>query len=277
MRPGQHNKNRGRNRNRRHNNNSGGQGGGSSPNRVFESNGPDVKVRGTAQTIAEKYNQLGRDAVSAGDNVMAENYYQHAEHYFRLWAANQPPGAMLPMFRKAMEEEFEEENAEGEGAEGEGPEGEGTDGAEATGEAAEGAAAEGGADSEGQPQPGQRPFRQRENRDGNNTDGREGGRRDRFRPRWQNRRDQQEPRPREGSEAQAEGEAPQPAPRSETAEPQDHGQWEAPSFLRRPAPAGDEGEAPKTERRPRRVRPVTVEDGFEDQGDTPPAPPSDGE
>ncbi len=57
--------------------------------RAYESNGPDVKIRGTASTIAEKYIQLARDAQSSGDPVAAENYYQHAEHYFRLIAAAQ--------------------------------------------------------------------------------------------------------------------------------------------------------------------------------------------
>ena len=62
--------------------------------RSYESNGPDVKVRGTAQHIAEKYMTLARDAQSAGDRVMAENYLQHAEHYNRIiaaaYAANPP-------------------------------------------------------------------------------------------------------------------------------------------------------------------------------------------
>ena len=57
--------------------------------RVFESNGPDVKIRGTPSHIAEKYLQLARDAQSSGDPVAAENYFQHAEHYFRLIAAAQ--------------------------------------------------------------------------------------------------------------------------------------------------------------------------------------------
>ncbi len=55
--------------------------------RSYESNGPDVKVRGTAQHIAEKYTQLARDAHVSGDPVMAESYLQHAEHYYRLIAA----------------------------------------------------------------------------------------------------------------------------------------------------------------------------------------------
>lgn len=52
--------------------------------KTFESNGPDVKVRGTAQHIAEKYTQLSRDAQASGDRVAAENYLQHAEHYIRI-------------------------------------------------------------------------------------------------------------------------------------------------------------------------------------------------
>ncbi|MGX7709097.1 DUF4167 domain-containing protein [Methylobacterium sp. Gmos1] len=55
--------------------------------RAYESNGPDVKIRGTAQHIAEKYAQLARDAQASGDPVMAENYFQHGEHYFRIIAA----------------------------------------------------------------------------------------------------------------------------------------------------------------------------------------------
>jgi hypothetical protein len=57
--------------------------------RVYESNGPDVKIRGTANHVAEKYLQLARDAQTSGDPIAAENYFQHAEHYFRLIAAAQ--------------------------------------------------------------------------------------------------------------------------------------------------------------------------------------------
>lgn len=53
-------------------------------NHVFDSNGPDVRLRGTAQQLFEKYLQLGRDATSSGDRVTAEGYFQHAEHYFRI-------------------------------------------------------------------------------------------------------------------------------------------------------------------------------------------------
>lgn len=56
-------------------------------NHVFDSNGPDLRVRGTAQQLFEKYLQLGRDATSSGDRVMGEGYFQHAEHYFRIVSA----------------------------------------------------------------------------------------------------------------------------------------------------------------------------------------------
>src|SRR5216110_4122915 len=88
MRNGQNNK-RMRNRNNNNNNNNNNRRGQNPMTRVFESNGPDIKLRGTASHVAEKYVQLARDARSSGDPVAAENYYQHAEHYFRLIAAAQ--------------------------------------------------------------------------------------------------------------------------------------------------------------------------------------------
>ena len=88
MRNGQNNK-RMRNRNNNNNNNNNNRRGQNPMTRVFESNGPDIKIRGTASHVAEKYVQLARDARSSGDPVAAENYYQHAEHYFRIIAAAQ--------------------------------------------------------------------------------------------------------------------------------------------------------------------------------------------
>src|ERR1700679_2284258 len=90
MRNGQNNNKRMRNRNNNNNNNNNNNRRGQNPmTRVFESNGPDIKIRGTASHVAEKYVQLARDARSSGDPVSAENYYQHAEHYLRLIAAAQ--------------------------------------------------------------------------------------------------------------------------------------------------------------------------------------------
>jgi Domain of unknown function (DUF4167) len=57
--------------------------------RSYDSHGPDVRIRGTAQHVAEKYLQLARDAHTGNNPVAAENYLQHAEHYFRLIAAAQ--------------------------------------------------------------------------------------------------------------------------------------------------------------------------------------------
>lgn len=58
-----------------------------SPNQFLQSNGPNVKIRGNARQVAEQYLQLARDAHTGNDPVAAENYLQHAEHYFRLIAA----------------------------------------------------------------------------------------------------------------------------------------------------------------------------------------------
>jgi len=58
-------------------------GGGFSRNQVFDSNGPDVKVRGNVSQVLEKYLSLAQDATSAGDRIAAEGYYQYAEHYQR--------------------------------------------------------------------------------------------------------------------------------------------------------------------------------------------------
>lgn len=57
-------------------------------NSNFESSGPQGKIRGTAYQVIEKYQALGRDALTFGDRVTAENYFQHAEHYYRVMAAN---------------------------------------------------------------------------------------------------------------------------------------------------------------------------------------------
>ncbi len=92
-----------RGRNHRPNGGGGGGGGGGfrnqqngiplNRNHVFDSTGPEMRVRGTAQQLYEKYQQLARDASSSGDRVTGEAYYQHAEHYFRIInAINQAQG-----------------------------------------------------------------------------------------------------------------------------------------------------------------------------------------
>jgi hypothetical protein len=88
-------------------------------NRALESNGPEgVKVRGNAQTVFERYQQLARDAASSGDRVLAENFLQHAEHYFRLIRAMQPtrPASEIigrDQYNSGFDVDFEEEPGEG--------------------------------------------------------------------------------------------------------------------------------------------------------------------
>ncbi|MCQ4162743.1 DUF4167 domain-containing protein [Roseomonas sp. GC11] len=84
-------------------------------NHVFDSNGPDMRLRGTAQQLFEKYLQLGRDATGAGDRVMAESYFQHAEHYFRILNA---------MAQAAQAQQPRRQHNGGEQAEGGEPSGE---------------------------------------------------------------------------------------------------------------------------------------------------------
>lgn len=81
--------------NRRSRSRGGGGGGkrhGSVRSQTFESNGPGVKVRGTAQQVLDKYLVLARDASSAGDRILAESCFQYAEHYYRVLNADDQRG-----------------------------------------------------------------------------------------------------------------------------------------------------------------------------------------
>jgi hypothetical protein len=103
----------------------GGGGGGHQPmnrNHIFDSNGPDMRLRGTAQQLFEKYLQLGRDATGASDRVMAESYFQHAEHYFRILnamsqASQQQGGQPYPPQRRYQDQDGGETGQGGEQAE----------------------------------------------------------------------------------------------------------------------------------------------------------------
>ncbi|ATQ41820.1 hypothetical protein CSW64_05030 [Caulobacter mirabilis] len=180
---------KGMKRQRGRNRGGGGQGGKPqhNANRAFDSNGPEgVKVRGAAQSVFEKYQQLARDAASSGDRILAENYLQHAEHYFRTLRAMQPHRPVADIvgreqFASGFDIDFEAEPEELPEA-----------------PAAEAEAAEGGEGGEGgQPREGQR-FEGRRDRD---RDGqRFEGRRDRDdRPREDRQRDDRprDERPRE--------------------------------------------------------------------------------
>jgi hypothetical protein len=255
-------KNRSRNRHRSSGGSSG-NGGGNPLSRVYESNGPDVKVRGTAQTVAEKYLQLGRDAQSSGDIVMAESYFQHAEHYLRIVSAAQAYNQQgQPQQYRRQDEEFDDEETE--------------DGADTAAEPRGQQQSPGEPDGLGdQPvlEAGERPVQQqgqdyrqprdyRDNRDNRNRDSRDQGRdqnrdqardqsrdqnRDRYsRPRWQDRRNEGQQgqggesrsnqQPRNEEQPRAAEAQPAPAPVAAVPTVEESSQWEAPSFLRRPAP-----------------------------------------
>lgn len=85
MRPGPNKRSRGRNNgNNQHHNRP------RMPHRVqtFDSNGPNIKIRGNAYQVFERYVALAREAAASGDRIAAENFYQHAEHYIRVMNAN---------------------------------------------------------------------------------------------------------------------------------------------------------------------------------------------
>jgi len=94
----------------------GGSGGGDrqplNRNHVFDSSGPDMRLRGTAQQLSEKYLQLGRDATSGGDRVMAESYFQHAEHYFRILNAMNQAATQSPQGQQ--QRRFQDQGGDGE-------------------------------------------------------------------------------------------------------------------------------------------------------------------
>ncbi len=280
MRPGQQHNKRGRGRNRHRSGGSGGGGGGGGGNplsRVYDSNGPDVKVRGNAQTVAEKYLQLARDAQSSGDSVMAESYFQHAEHYLRLLSEAQGYQQQQQQFRRPGEE-FDDEDSE-DGGEGE-PEDNRPPQVMATGTGEQ-------PDIQGEPpefenaRPPQQNFRQnREFRD--NQGNRDGQQQGRFKPRWQDRRDRNQPNGggenREqnfGPREQRNEDMPREATGQSNDGSEDAPQWEAPSFLRRPAPVAEsetvvqEAVAEKRPRvgRPRKERPPEDEPASETQGE----------
>ncbi|MEQ6203488.1 DUF4167 domain-containing protein [Sulfitobacter sp. HNIBRBA2951] len=96
---------RSRSRNNKNRNRGGGNQGGNVVNRVFDSSGPEGKVRGTPSQVIEKYNQLARDAQLSNDRVAMENFQQHAEHYLRMLSEAQKE-------QDAKREEQERQNRE---------------------------------------------------------------------------------------------------------------------------------------------------------------------
>jgi hypothetical protein len=261
-----------------------GGGGGNKPqqqnaNRAFDSNGPEgVKVRGAAQGVFEKYQQLARDASSGGDRVLAENYLQHAEHYFRTLRAMQPHRPVSDIvgreqFASGFDIDFEAEPEEAP-EQPEAPEAaEGGDHADGQREARDGQRQDGRRDRfDNRRDRDERPRDERPRddrpRDDRPRDDRpreerpEGGRRDRWRERDE-RRERQE---RAAAEAPRDPLAviePQavpltseaPADESPRLRGQDGAVSELPAFLGRPTAAEPREEAPAAEaKKPRRRR-----------------------
>ncbi|SEH35614.1 protein of unknown function [Magnetospirillum fulvum] len=112
--PKQRSRGRGPNGGKKHSGGGGGGGGVPGRNHVFDSNGPDGRIRGNAHQVLEKYLALARDASSQGDRVAAENYYQHAEHYFRLInTQNQNNGRPRQALPTPAEDQTGEEGEDG--------------------------------------------------------------------------------------------------------------------------------------------------------------------
>jgi hypothetical protein len=276
-------------RNRNRNRNGGGGGGGKpqhNANRAFDSNGPDgVKVRGAAQHVYEKYQQLARDAHTSGDRVLAENHLQHAEHYFRVLRAMQPQRPLSEIigrdqFVSGYDIDFEEEPqaaAEGETeaveSDQSGERGEGRGGEERTyrprdewrgeeryNDRGQGGQGQGGSDrSQGAYRP--RDDRYRDYRDNRRDDRPRYDRQDRLQDRPQERdfaRPDRPPRPegerQESSERPAE-------PTGQMLRADDGGASHAPAFLQAPVVSETESAAPRPRRR--RVRSVTASSGEE--------------
>jgi hypothetical protein len=240
---------RSRSRNRR----SGGsqQGQNNNPNRSFDSSGPEgIKVRGNAQTVYERYQQLARDATTSGDRILAENYLQHAEHYFRLLRIMQPNRPVSEIAAReganaGFDIDFEDES--------------GTQFSQ-TPQPAQPEPAE---NLPAQPQEAEAPAGDRSGGDRPEGEG-QGGRRETRRERYERRR--QERWSTDGRDDQAEGgeqAASDPLaviePAAERADPDDA---HMPSFLTRPVPAptpaetSDEEEAPAPRRRTRARKPA---------------------
>lgn len=154
-----------------------GQGNSANPNRSWDSQGPEnIKVRGNAQTVYERYQQLARDAASSGDRVLAENYLQHAEHYFRVLRALQPQRtfqeiAQREQIGQGFDIDFEDES-----------------GAQAAAFLAAQQAAERQAQQQNQ---NSQPHTEggQSQADGESRDGENGARRESRRERWERRRD----------------------------------------------------------------------------------------
>jgi len=235
-----------RQRGRNRGGNAGGGGNGGKPqhnvNRAFDSNGPDgVKIRGNAQHVFEKYQQLARNAAGGGDRVLAEGYLQHAEHYFRVLRAVQPqrpPSDFLgrETFASGYDIDFEEEPQPGDQVEG-----------------SEGDNADGG---DGRREWSDRPQNDRQQNDRQQNGGQQNGQYDRpqYNDRQQNDRPRDDNRPRD--DYRARDDRPQndrqQNDRPQNDRPQNDGRPREDRFRDQPRYRDDR---PRDENRPRDDRP----------------------
>jgi hypothetical protein len=267
---------KGMKRQRGRNRKPGGGNGGSSnanatnPNRSWDSQGPEnIKVRGNAQTVYERYMQLARDASAAGDRVLAENYTQHAEHYFRVLRALQPSRPVSEIAQRELagqgfDIDFEDETGAQAAAimAAEKVEADRLAQIEARQREAEERQNDRANDRQGeqprrewrdrddQPRQDREPREPRPENDGGfNADG---SRRETRRERWERRQQERNARfEREGGEPRPEGDAPE----AEPAEAAPEVRAERPERAARPA------RAERPERKPRRDAGVATEDG----------------
>ena len=264
----------------------GGNANATNPNRSWDSQGPEnIKVRGNAQTVYERYMQLARDAAAGGDRVLAENYTQHAEHYFRVLRALQPARPVSEIAQRELagqgfDIDFEDES-----------------GAQAAAIlAAQQAEADRAAEQERRQREQEERQQERQNNngegrrdredrepraEGEDGQGREGGRRESRRERWERRREERNRRfeTEAGGEAPADAgdsaapagdmtadaapERPERAPRRPRREEASEDAAALPGFLTRSsapaAPAAEEAEAAPAPKRPRAPRKPKVE------------------
>jgi hypothetical protein len=252
------------------------------PNRSWDSQGPEnIKVRGNAQTVYERYMQLARDASAAGDRVLAENYTQHAEHYFRVLRALQPSRPVSEIAQRELagqgfDIDFEDETGAQAAAimAAEKVEADRLAQIEARQREAEerqnDRSNDRPNDRQGDRQGGEQPRREWRDRDDQPRQDREpreprsendsgfnadGSRRETRRERWERRQLERNARfEREGGEARTESDAP-PA---ETTEAAPDVRSERPERAERPARAE---RAERPERKPRRDAGVATDDG----------------
>ena len=255
-----------------------GSGGGNSnanatnPNRSWDSQGPEnIKVRGNAQTVYERYMQLARDASAAGDRVLAENYTQHAEHYFRVLRALQPSRPVSEIAQRELagqgfDIDFEDETGAQAAAimAAEKVEADRLAQIEARQREAEERQNDRSNDRQNDRQ-GEQPRREWRDRDDQPRQDREpraegeggfnadGSRRETRRERWERRQLERNARfEREGGEPRAEGEAP-PAETTEAAPDVRSERAERPARAERPE---------RPERKPRRDAGANTDDGI---------------